>query len=59
MTMQLWPESARGGAVSIGNDRKEDQQPDPDGEVLPEDEGETDEERDPEPAGDETAERRR
>lgn len=59
MTMQLWLESTGGGAVSIGNEREEDQEPHPDGEELAEDEDEADEERDPDPAGDEAEERRR
>lgn len=52
MTMLEWMETASGGAVSIGNEREEDQEPHPDGEELPADDEEADEERDPDPAGD-------
>jgi hypothetical protein len=47
-----------GGAISIGGD-EDDQDPTPDGEVLPDDEEEGDAERDPDPAGDDDAPRRK
>jgi hypothetical protein len=41
--------------VSIGNEREEDQEPFPDGEELPEDDGAADEKHEPEAVPDETA----
>lgn len=47
-----------GGAISIGGG-KEDQDPTPDGEVLPDEDEQDDTERDPDPAGDDDAPRRK
>lgn len=44
-----------GGAVSIGTDQEDQQDPTPDGEELPEDDEVTDEHRDPEPTPEEDA----
>lgn len=44
-----------GGAVSIGTDQEDQQDPTPDGEELPEDDEVADEHRDPEPTTEEDA----
>lgn len=49
MTTQRTTLVAIGGAVSIGNEREEDQDPTPDGEELPEDEEVEDVKREPDP----------
>lgn len=56
MTATHTPRAELGGAVSIGNEREEDQDPLPDGEELPEDDEAAEKKREPESIPDEDAE---
>jgi len=50
MTTQRATQVRFGGAIAIGNEREEDQDPTPDGEELPQDDDEEEDvKRDPEP----------
>ena len=49
MTTQRTTLVGIGGAISIGTEREEDQEPTPDGEERPEDDVEEDVKRDPDP----------
>jgi hypothetical protein len=49
MSMQRTTVVDCGGAISIGNEREEDQEPTPDGEELPEDDEVEEVKREPDP----------
>jgi hypothetical protein len=57
-TTPQMPTHQLGGAVSIGSEQEEDQEPFPDGEELPEDDDVAEEKREPEAVPDEIAEGR-